>query len=428
VFSATECRCEPIPLENGSLAIGRGSVGRAVVDDDCLSRKHAEVSFGSGGWTVRDLDSRNGTALDAQPVRGEVKTSDGRVLRAGDSVFLLLRDLRPFQTSKVEVREGTVVGPRLRERFTEIDAVAASGDTLHIVGETGSGKERAAQRFHASGPNATGPFVPVNCAAIPQAIAERLLFGAKRGAYSGADNDAEGYVQAADGGVLFLDEIAELDLGVQAKLLRTLESREVVPLGAARPRKVNVRICTATHADLGARVAEGRFREDLHFRIGRPAVTLPAIRERAEEIPWLIAAALEKLRAHVSFVELALTREWPGNVRELLLEVREAARVAGTERSAAVEARHLAPNAGTRTKRISVTAPAAPAPEPERRAPPTKHEIEGALRTQQGNVARAARSLGVHRTQLRRWLEREAIDPKAFGPADAQAESDDADD
>jgi transcriptional regulator with PAS, ATPase and Fis domain len=123
----------------------------------------------------------------------------------------------------------------------------------------------------------------VNCAAIPHGLAERLLFGTRRSAYSGATADSEGYVQAAHGGTLFLDEVAELDVQVQAKLLRALEAREVVPLGATRPRSEDVRICAATR-DLRGEVAKGRFREDLYFRIGRPEVRLPPLRERLEEM------------------------------------------------------------------------------------------------------------------------------------------------
>src|SRR5262249_30230012 len=216
------------------------------------------------------------------------------------------------------------------------------GSTLHITGETGSGKELAARRFHETGPRPDGKFIAVNCATIPAALAERLLFGARKGAYSGADTDTEGYVQAAHGGSLFLDEVAELELAVQAKLLRVLETREVVPLGGSHGKKVDVRFCSATHGGLRARVADGRFREDLFFRIGRPEVRLPPLRERAEEIPWLVQAALEGATAHVSLVERALACAGRGNTRELALETREAARPAASEAGAEVQARPLA--------------------------------------------------------------------------------------
>src|SRR5262249_55632284 len=160
------------------------------------------------------------------------------------TLFLLCADLRPFVRARVEVLHDLVVGPRLRRVWDEIAAQRAN---LHLTGETGAGKELAARHFHRSGPTPDGPFVAVNCATIPAAIAERLLFGARRGAYSGADSDSEGYLQAADGGTLFLDEVAELEAPVQAKLLRVLETREVLPLGATRPKKLDLRVCSATH-------------------------------------------------------------------------------------------------------------------------------------------------------------------------------------
>jgi transcriptional regulator with PAS, ATPase and Fis domain len=416
VFSGGRARLETIPLEDGQLEIGRGQVGRALIDDACMSRRHAEVSWQGRTWRITDLGSRNGTAVDAVRVNGTLLSEEARSLRVGESLFLLSPDVAPYERAPVDTRGGLVVGPILRQTWSEIDAIAEKGDVLHVNGETGSGKEIAAQRFHASSARPKGPFVPVNCASIPPALAERLLFGAKKGAFSGADADVDGYVQAADGGTLFLDEIAELDLSVQAKLLRMVESREVLPLGAARARKVDVRICTATHGDLKARVSAGKFREDLYFRLGRPSVSLPPLRERAEEIPWLVLTALEGGQPpHVSLVEFALAREWPGNVRELLREVREAARTAASEACAAVEARHFADGAGRR-------APTAADPDVDveraadrRSEPPSKEAIVDALRANAGNVARTARALGVHRTQLRRWLDRDGVDPKAFG-------------
>ena len=145
--------------------------------------------------------------------------------------------------------------------------------------------------FHRFGPNRAGPFVAVNCAAIPEGVAERLLFGTQRGAFSGADRDAPGYIREAHGGTLFLDEVGELEASVQAKLLRVLETREILPLGASRPVKVNVGLCAATHHDLRGAVADGRFREGLFFRLGR-VVALPPRAERLEEVPFFVDVQL----------------------------------------------------------------------------------------------------------------------------------------
>jgi transcriptional regulator of acetoin/glycerol metabolism len=401
VFSDGKPALEPIPLGGRPLTIGRGSVGPLMLDDAAMSRRHAEVSFAEGDWQVRDLGSRNGTAVDARPLLVPLQSPSARLLRCGDSLFLLCPDLRPFVRARVEIVDGVVIGPRMKRLWDEI---AGAGDVLHITGETGAGKELAARRFHKS-----GPFVAVNCAAIPGAIAERLLFGAKRGAFSGADADSDGYLQAADGGTLFLDEVAELDAGVQAKLLRVLETKEVLQLGSTRPSKVEVRVCSATHNGLQARVADGKFREDLYFRLGRPELRVPPLRERAEEIPWLIQTCAA---AHVSLVERAVAQPWPGNVRELLLEVREAARRAGKQGSRLVEARHL--------DRDEAASDDAFDPhddgdddddEPRRRGPPVtpppREVLEAALAENGGNLSAAARALGVHRTQLRRWLQRD---------------------
>jgi DNA-binding NtrC family response regulator len=240
-----------------------------------------------------------------------------------------------------------------------------------------------------------------------------------------------GYVQEADGGTLFLDEIAELDAQVQAKLLRVLESRELLPLGSAKPRKVDFALCSATNRDLRALVAAGSMREDLYFRIASAVVTLSALRNRPEEIPALIALELARLSpapaVHVSLVERCLLRPWPGNVRELLAEVRAAAQAAGGDR---ITARRLADTAGSVFGSVSPTGDSptgvsptgvSPSPDPHdtlqhtvpKRIPQMDIEwqrrIEDALRANAGNVTAAARALGLHRTQLRRLIERHGI-------------------
>jgi DNA-binding NtrC family response regulator len=286
-----------------------------------------------------------------------------------------------------------------------------------ITGESGTGKELAARAFHSAGPQASGPFVAVNCAAIPEGLAERLLFGARRGAYSGATHDTEGYVQAAHGGTLFLDEVAELDAAVQAKLLRTIETQQVLELGAVAPKPVRIRVCSATH-DLRARVKAGRFRDDLYYRIGQPEIQLPPLRERREEIPWHLAECVKvvdpqsPLSIDVSFVVECLQRPWPGNVRELLGEGRRAAARALDEGRRSVEARDLDPRAGK-----GVIHPRSE-PEPPPPDGPPEDEIAEALRLERGNVSRAARRLGIHRNRVRRWLDKYGVDRAAFNDSE----------
>lgn len=404
VFSSGEPMCGVLPLvgrgDERALSVGRGAIEGVDLRDTCMSRSHATISRVGWTWTVTDHGSHNGTYVDGQRVVGSVAGPNLRVVRTGETVFLLVPDQRPFASHGVEIRSGYVVGPRL-DAVLKSALRAAQGGVLHVTGETGSGKEEVARAFHRFGSEKGGPFVAVNCATIPEGLAERLLFGARRGAYSGADRDATGYVQEASGGTLFLDEVGELDLAVQAKVLRVLEVQEVLPLGAARPVKVDLRVCSATHRDLRAAVADGSFREDLFFRLGRPRVALPPLRERPEEIPYLLESQLRAvsagLVAQAALVEACLLRPWPGNVRELLAEVRDAAFTARAAGKSMVKLSHLPEGAGLP---YAATSDAVPS------VLPPREEIEAALAACEGKVATAARKLGVHRNQLRRWLDK----------------------
>jgi transcriptional regulator of acetoin/glycerol metabolism len=415
VFSAGKAVDVPLPLVERELEIGRGTL---PVTDPLISRNHARVTFDAGArvWRIEDLGSRNGTFVDGKQVEGVV-SGEPRILRTGGTLALLVTDLHPHLAHPIEVAGGHVAGARLRAARKLIERAAAHAN-LHITGETGSGKELAARHFHQAGPRPNGPFVAVNCAAIPEGVAERLLFGTRKGAFSGAVADADGYVQAADGGTLFLDEIADLDLQVQAKLLRVLEAKQVLPLGASRPIPIDLRVCSATHHDLRTLVSAKRFREDLYYRIARPHVVIPPLRERLEEIPHLVVAGIRAVSAeltpHVGLVETCMLRHWPGNVRELLAEVKEAARVVSTDgrAGASVMAEHLNPNAGIGFAARGPVAAAAASPVPAQAAAgqpvaplPPREVILDALRKHQGRVATAARALGLRRNQLRRWLK-----------------------
>jgi transcriptional regulator of acetoin/glycerol metabolism len=411
IFSEGRPKCVGVRLDKKPIEIGRvASEGVFVVDDDRVSRRHARIAIKGESVRVTDLDSRNGVFVDGKRVLDETFARLPRLLRVGQTLFRFTPDIRPFLRSVVEVTAEGIVGPTLRASRDWINRAAAAGDTLLLTGPSGSGKELAARAYHATGRFATGPFIAVNCAAIPQGLAERLLFGAKKGAYSGATSDSEGYVQAADHGTLFLDEVAELDLGVQPKLLRVLEMREVLALGAAHPKKVDLQVCAATLKDLRGEVSAGRFREDLYYRIGRPEVRLPSLIDRLEELPALAAAELTRADAKLvpssGFLEACALRAWPGNVREFLREVRQAARAALDGGRSVVESKDLSPSAG---EEISAEVKSSSQPELSRDA------IEAGLKREQGNVTRAARALGMHRNQLRRWLTRHNVDPKAFG-------------
>jgi transcriptional regulator of acetoin/glycerol metabolism len=430
VFVAGRPAAIPVALAGGVAEIGREHEAFAAHPDARISRNHVAVRFDGLRFTVTDLGSRNGTWADGEQLRPREAREVARVIRIGESLLVPVRDLGPLRRLGVRIEGGRVEGPTLQEALRAVAHAARFGSTLHVTGESGAGKEGLVRAFHAAGPTASGPFQAVNCAAIPEGVAERLLFGAKRGAFSGADADADGYVQAAHGGTLFLDEVAELSLPVQAKLLRVLETGEVLPLGAARPRKVSFRFCSATHRDLRAQVAAGKLREDLFFRIATPRVSAPPLRDRPEEIPWLLAAALEQtapgLALHATLAEACLLRTWPGNVRELLAEARNAAQTAIAAEAPRVEAKHLSETAGSvfAAPAEAQPAPASAPPASPPVQPPTRAQLAGVLKRCGGNISAAARELGAHRTQLRRWMDRHGLTARAFATAGKAPEDD----
>jgi DNA-binding NtrC family response regulator len=413
----------------GTLELGRATGGNSdapgKLDDGRVSRRHALVACEGGArFMVTDLGSQNGTFADGQQVPAQVATPVQRVLRVGDTLLIPVADVRALARLGVRTVEGFVRGPAMQMLLDEVALAASIGGVLHVRGESGTGKEGVARAFHRKSARSDGNVVAVNCAAIPHAIAERLLFGAKKGAYSGAEADAPGYLQEADGGTLFLDEIGELDPAVQAKLLRAIETKEVLPLGAAKARKVDFGFVSATNKDLRALVSAGALREDLYFRVARPVVTVPPLRNRPEEIAELITAELAKLSgalsAHVSLVEQCLLRPWPGNVRELQSEVRSAAQAAIAD-GGRITSRHLAATAGSAFGGSAARDDEREAP--KKRMPQVdddwRRRIEEALRANNGNIAGTARALGLHRTQLRRLLERHQI----AAPADDGSDS-----
>ena len=415
-FSGSTAMSLVLALDDEPLVIGRAGQAGSLLPDDRLSRSHCSIAASPSGWIVMDLASRNGTFVDGEEVHGEVAAPAPRIIRAADTIVIPCPDVSAFHATTTV--DGVVVGWRMSEALAAVDRAAAASETLLLAGESGTGKELAARRFHERGPNAAGPFVAVNCATIPQGLAERLLFGAKKGAYSGATADVTGHVRAADGGVLFLDEGAELDLQVQAKLLRVLETREVVALGATQGTHVATRICVATHVQLRRAVSEGRFRADLYHRIAPPEVTLPALRERLDEmahhIVAEIGAAAPTLAPQSRLVEACMLRPWPGNVRELRRHVRDAASRAVAEGADRVRLEHLSPTAGQPlgppSSRPAAAAGQGARPYVRHAETLTREVVERALAEHSGNVSRAARSLGLQRTQLYREIARLSLE------------------
>lgn len=404
IFSGHAPTCLPVPLRKGGIVFGRtpaAADGVLMLADEHVSRRQTRVSISAGGRVrVTDLGSRTGTFVDGRRVGNEVFEKLPRVLRLGHTLLRFTSDIAPFlAASGVRSGERGVEGPLTRNSRLQLERAAATDAAVLISGPSGSGKELAARTYHAA-TKRSGPFVTVHCAALPADLAEQLLFGMRY---------AAGYAQAAEGGTLFLDDITALDMALQSRLLHMIERRQVLESDATQPRRVDVRLCAATHKDPSQEVAAQRLREDLYHRLGQSEVRLPALVDRLEELPYLAAAEFARIDArltpHALFLEAAALRPWPGNVREFLREVRQSARaVLETERTV-VEAEDL-----------SLTAGQLPPPEEASRTEAclSRITVEEALRRERGNVTRAARALGLHRSQLRRWITREGIQPALF--------------
>jgi transcriptional regulator with PAS, ATPase and Fis domain len=323
-------------------------------------------------------------------------------VRLGHTVFVLTSGERAHGDAGPPDQ---VVGPELARVYDEVRRHAAS-DTLLIQGEPGTGKELAARLYHAAGPRKAGPFVAINCAALPGAVAERLLFGAQKGAIA-----AIGHFQMAHGGTLFLDEIADLDPAIQARLLRVLETREIVPLGASHGTPIELGIAAASHRELRQAVAERQFRDDLYHRIARSAVHLPPLRARKVDLARLVQreidAVSDTLAPHAKLIEACCTRAWPGNIRELRTAIRQAANAALAAGRDRVRIEDLAATAGMPLgPPVSETAVDRPRTSPGEL---DKETVMAALVRASHVVSVAARSLGLHRTQLYQLMEQYGI-------------------
>ena len=289
--------------------------------------------------------------------------------------------------------------------------VAATETTVLLTGESGTGKEVLARLIHRGSRRAKGPFVALNCAALPESLLESELFGHERGAFTGALSSHAGHIEQAAGGTLFLDELGEMSLAVQAKLLRVLEQREFQRIGSSRLLKADVRIIAATNRDLGEEVLSGRFRADLYYRLQVFEIAIPPLRERPEDIPALLEHFLEELGLTLgqsaegispAALEKMLAHSWPGNIRELRNAVERALILCDGGR---IDVEHLPP-APRWLARISVPAdPAAPSTFDDLEAM-ERSAIEKVLEQTRQNKSKAARMLGITRRKLYTRLQR----------------------
>jgi len=295
--------------------------------------------------------------------------------------------------------------PAMLAAFDLIRRVAATEMPVLIRGESGTGKELAARAIHAESPRHEGPFVALNCATLTSSLLESELFGHVRGAFTGAVRDHRGVFERARGGTLFLDEVAELPLELQTKLLRVLETGEFTPIGGEKTLQADVRIVTATHRALREEARGGRFREDLLYRLRVVPVFLPALRERPIDIPLLVRHLCDR-PVDSEALQALVGHHWPGNVRELRNALQYGTVMAG---DGPIALRHLPPEvlAGTRSSAAGTShTPAArsttwPAARRSGRVSPA--EVEATIGAANGDLAEAARRLGVSRTTLWRW-------------------------
>jgi transcriptional regulator with PAS, ATPase and Fis domain len=362
---------------------------------------------------IEDRESRNGVRVNGQPVRSS-ELAAGDVVRLGGWVGVVTAAPGEFR----EVAPGLFGGAALAAAIAPLTRAAASDLPIVLEGETGTGKEVVARAVHERS-GRPGPMLAVNCAALPEGLAEAELFGYRRGAFTGADRASPGFFRSADGGTLLLDEVSDLPLPIQAKLLRVLEQREVQPLGEVRPVPVDVRLVVAGQQSLAKAVQEGRFRADLLARVEGVTVRLPPLRKRREDVLPLFSRLLARMAngnapaVESDFVERLCAHDWPFNVRELVLLVRRLLVLHGGEST--LHAVHLPERMGERAPAPAPpVATRAPAAESVAAEPVELPALVAALRASNGNVARASALLGITRQRAYRLMEGNAVDLDAL--------------
>ncbi len=376
--------------------------------------------------TGRPVIGQTGYIVTARGERTPISVStalfrdrSGRVIGGAET----FRDLSEVETLRRELSGRRRVGelasgsPLMRKIFDLLPAVAASPATVLILGETGTGKELLARAIHDLSPRRAGPFVALNCAALPDTLLESELFGYKAGAFTGADRDKPGRFALARGGTIFLDEIADVSPSLQVRLLRVLEGKTFEPLGSVRPEETDARVVAATNRDLEERVRTGGFRRDLYYRLNVVRLSLPPLRRRKEDVPLLAAEFIDRFnRLHRKSVEglspealaLLMAHDWPGNVREL--------------ENAIERAFILCPGGTIGVEHLPEELTGAGRPEPDgmrgARDLIERQAIRRALEESAGNRQKAARALGLHKSTLFRKIARLQI---ALPPRDGRS-------
>ncbi len=311
-----------LTITRGSVVVGSDPSCDLVIEDPTVSGRHATIGVVPAGVQVKDLGSRNGTRYLGAKIESATVSTGSEIKFGRTRVQVTVPTVSEPEGELDETLGLLGQSPSMKRLFAKLPKVAKSGASVLITGETGTGKSEIARVIHSLSSRADKPFVTVDCAAIAKGLMESALFGYVKGAFTGADRDREGLVGAAEGGTLFLDEVGELPIDAQPTLLRLLEAKDYLPVGATRRRATEVRVIAATLKDLEAEARAGRFRRDLFFRLAGVELTVPPLRARREDI-----APLARLFAHqLTSVDVRLApatlaafqcEPWPGNVREL---------------------------------------------------------------------------------------------------------------
>jgi DNA-binding NtrC family response regulator len=391
------------------VAVGTATVGSQkgcdlVLSDPTVSRRHLSVELSGARLGVRDLGSRNGTRYHGARVDA-AGMPYGAVVTVGKTVLGLM----PVAVAAKKLSERSELAGLLgnsapmRRLFAEIEQVGPSEAPVFIHGETGTGKEGVAKAVHQLSARAKGPFKVFDCGAVQKELLPSALFGHVRGAFTGAVSDAAGALEAADGGVLFLDEVAELPLDVQPTFLRALEAQSFCRVGETRERRVNFRIVSATHRDFDAYVKKGLFRADLFHRLVVVTLEVPPLRDRPEDIPLLAEHFARSQKTPLTFQPEAVASlcayRWPGNVRELRNAV-ERAQLLGSDEALPENLRvghHESAGYQAARERVLRTF--------------TRAYLEAQLKRHKGSVARAAKEAGLARTYYYKLLEEHGVKP-----------------
>ncbi|HWO18155.1 MAG TPA: sigma 54-interacting transcriptional regulator [Kofleriaceae bacterium] len=393
------------------------------LNEPTVSRQHCEIALTGDGYAIRDLASTNGTFVGDVRIK-EVVVDRETKLRVGDALLRLVPSGDTVELPlSVHTSFGPLLGksPAMRRLFESLRKIAPTDATVLITGESGTGKEVAARAIHEASARARGPFVVVDCGALPGNLIESELFGHVRGSFTGAVKDRVGAFESASGGTVFLDEIGELPIELQTRLLGVLERRSVTPLGGTEPRSIDVRVLAATHRDLRRQINRGAFREDLFFRLAVVTVEMPALRHRREDIRLYVEKFLDELgaRGALTLDEPTLARleaqSWPGNVRELRNLVERAAAL-GDE--ALPDAADAAPADAAPAATLPAIAGELDVAVPFKIAKQAlvddfeRAYCERLLAAHDNNITRAARAAELDRVYLLRVLDKYGLRPK----------------